>query len=302
MSDTEREQNLEKDSAPAAEPASESQSSASQTGSVAPENSRDFHFDNEILREALQRMREDHSDETLLKAGQALMDTRVLVPAKWDKEPVRTEDGKISFPPDAQLSFMTAKDSKGEKSFPFFTSLDEMKNAFGNPGVNCMVLGAEQFMPMIRNAKDDVNGIVIDPAGVNIRFPADFLIGFNDAYKSPLKERSLKQNDNVYMKDPTGNLQNLEAALISAGFHEKAINAIYLKERLKDPKKPETAWFILVDSDEKDTGIFTRISAAVKKAIENDKELNKDLEFMFTDSKLGQDIAKSTHPIYVRAF
>lgn len=261
-----------------------------------------FRFDNEILRKALERMRENHSDDTLIKAGTALMDTRVMVPAQWDKPPVSGPDGKISFPEDAKLSFMTATDSKGVKTFPFFTSLDEVKNTFGKDGVNCIVMGAEQYMPLIRNAKEDVDGIVIDPAGVNVRFPAEFLIGFADAYKSPLHERTLKTNDSVYMKDPDGDMQDIEAALISAGFHDKSINAIYIKERLKDPKAPDTTWFILVDASEKDTGIFTRLSGAIKEAVKDKPEMNKDIEFMFTDSKLGQDLAKSTKPIYVRAF
>lgn len=67
--------------------------------------------------------------------------------------------------------------------------------------------------------------------GVNVRFPSDFLIGFADAYKTPLKQENLAQNSNVYLRDLTGDQQDLEAALISAGFHDKAINAIYMKER-----------------------------------------------------------------------
>lgn len=257
----------------------------------------DFKFNNEILREALVRMREDQTDENLLKAGTALMDTRILVSANWDKEPIKQPDGKIKFPNDAKLSFMTATDDKGEKMFPVFTSLEEMKNAFGDPGVNCMVMSSEQWMPMVKDAKGDVNGIVVDPNGVNIRFPADFLIGFKDAYRSPLKERNIETNTNVFLKDPEGDMQDIEAALISAGFHDSAINAIYIKERLKDPESKETTWFILVDSKEKDTGIFTRLSAALKPVARD-----KDMEFMFSDSKLGQDIAKSSKPLYVRAF
>ena len=55
-------------------------------------------YQNDILLEALVRMKETHADEDLLKAGQALMDTRVYVPAKWDKEPTKLENGKIQCP------------------------------------------------------------------------------------------------------------------------------------------------------------------------------------------------------------
>ena len=254
-------------------------------------------YQNDILLEALVRMKETHADEDLLKAGQALMDTRVYVPAKWDKEPTKLENGKIRFPKDAKMAFMTAASQDGTKMFPVFTSVAEMKNAFGEPGVNCLLLSSEQFLPMVRSAKGDVDGIVVDPAGVNVRFPSDFLIGFADAYKTPLKQENLAQNSNVYLRDLTGDQQDLEAALISAGFHDKAINAIYMKERLKDPNKPDTTLFILVDANEKDTGIFTRLTAAIRGVVKD-----QELEFMFSDSKLGQDIARTSKPIYVRAF
>lgn len=68
----------------------------------------------------------------------------VYVPAKWDKEPTKLENGKIQFPKDAKMAFMTAASQDGTKMFPVFTSVAEMKNAFGEPGVNCLLLSSER--------------------------------------------------------------------------------------------------------------------------------------------------------------
>ena len=46
----------------------------------------DFNFNNEILREALERLREDNRDENLIKVASLLVDTKIMIPAKWDKE------------------------------------------------------------------------------------------------------------------------------------------------------------------------------------------------------------------------
>lgn len=69
-----------------------------------------------------------------------------------------------------------------------------------------------------------------------------------------------------------------------------------MKERLKIEQTGYNAVH-LVDANEKDTGIFTRLTAAIRGVVKD-----QELEFMFSDSKLGQDIARTSKPIYVRAF
>lgn len=259
----------------------------------------DFQFDNDILRSALQKMREDNSDENLLKAGQALIDTKVMIPAKWDRDPVEDEQGRIKFSPDTKITPMIVTNESGTKLFPFFTSVEEVKKLYGDQGTNCLVMSVDQYMPMLLSAKNEITGIVVDPAGVDVPFPTDFLAGFVKAYRSPLKQEEISRGQNVYLKNPEGNLQDMEAALISGGFHDPEINEIYLKERLEteNPEEGKTHWFILVDASEKDTGIFTRLSALVKPVAQG-----KDIEFMFADTKLGRDIKKTSQPIYVKMF
>ncbi len=263
----------------------------------------EFAFDNDILRKALENFRADSSDENLVKAAQALVDTKIMIPAKWDKEPTTDEEGKMHFSPDTKVAPMVVTNENGVRLFPFFTSVEEVKKLYGEKGTNCVVMSMDQYMPMLLKAKKDITGVVVDPAGADVPFPTEFIQNFLKAYRSPLRQQEINSGQNLYLRNPEGDLQDMEAALISGGFHDPAIEAIYLKERLETDKpveKPEDAkvhWFILVDAAEKDTGIFTRLSELIKPAAGG-----KDIEFMFADTKLGRDIKKTSQPIYTKMF
>lgn len=263
----------------------------------------DFNFDNEILREALERLREENSDENLVQAAQILVDTKLMIPVKWDQEPERDEKGQLHFAPDAKIAPLVVTNENGVKLFPFFTSVDEVKKLYGEKGTNCIVLGMVQYMPLLLSAKEEITGIVIDPKGADMPFPTQFLMEFVKDYRSNLKPLKIGKDENLLLQDPKGNLQDLEAALISYGFHDPAINAIYLKERVEtsDPEtKPEdvkTNWFIIVDVKERDTGVFQRISKVVQPLAQG-----HDIEFMFADTMIGNDVKKTTMPIYTKMF
>ncbi len=256
-------------------------------------------LDNDVLRKALEACRANLNNETLGRAGRALMDTKVMIPARWDKEPIAMKDGQMQFAPDTKITVMVAENKNGMKMYPFFTSEAEVKKFFGDRKVKCLVMGSDQFVPMLEQSDSAIEGIVVDPAGVNFPFKSKLIIDLKKNYKSPVKPETIKKGESVYLKNPEGDHNQLEAELISCGFHEPSIKSIYLKERLEtaNPEEGKTHWFILIDTDEKDTGLFKRISQQVRPYVEG-----KDLEFMFADSKLGQDIMKTSSPLYTKSF
>ena len=75
----------------------------------------DFNFNNEILREALERLREDNRDENLIKVASLLVDTKIMIPAKWDKEPEVDEKGQLHFEPDTKVMPMVVTNENGLK-------------------------------------------------------------------------------------------------------------------------------------------------------------------------------------------
>lgn len=263
----------------------------------------DFNFNNEILREALERLREDNRDENLIKVASLLVDTKIMIPAKWDKEPEVDEKGQLHFEPDTKVMPMVVTNENGLKLFPFFTSVEEMKKLYGEKGVNCIVLGMVQYMPLLMSAKEEIYGIVIDPKGVDMPFPTDLLMEFAQKVRSNLKPILKSEKEKLLLQDPKGNLQDLEAALISYGFHEPAIQALYLKERLElnhsedQPENAKANWFIIVDVAERDTGVFQRISDVVRPLAQG-----RDIEFTFADTEIGENVKKTTMPIYTKMF
>lgn len=254
-------------------------------------------FNNTILAAALKAMRANQNQDTLLKAVQALLDTKILAPAKWDKEPVKAEDGSMNFDPDTKLSLMIVAGNDGSKYFPMFTSMDEVKNFYGSNPINCLILNIDQYLPFVEAAKEEVKGIVVDPAGADVPFQTEFLQGVRKAYKQPLNQNTIRKGTKIWLRNPDEDIHELEAALISGGFNESAVKAIYLKERVENPEEPDKRhWFIVIDADELDTGIFSRIGERAKNAAKG-----KELEFIFTDQKIARQVADTSEPLYTRA-
>lgn len=279
-------------------------------------------FNNEILAQALAGMRAAQNQETLLRAVQALLDTKVLAPAKWDKEPTRNEDGSMNFDPDTRVSLMVVAGNDGSKYFPMFTSMEEVRNFYGKNPINCLILSIDQYLPFLQAAKEEpasadtqaeeakaegedkpvsrgIRGIVVDPAGADVPFETKFLEGVRQAYKRPLQQNTIQKGDKIWLKNPENGAAKdaMEAALISGGFHEPKVKAIYLKERMENPEKPEeTHWFVVIDSDELDTGIFARIGELCRAAANG-----REVEFIFTNQGVAQKVAQSSKPIYTRA-
>lgn len=253
-------------------------------------------FSNPSLQSALEALKENQNNENLLKVSHALLNTKVLCPAKWDKEPEKEPNGALHFTGDTKIQLMVVTNNDGQKFYPFFTNMDQVKGLYKEEPINCLVLTLQQYLPFLLAAKGDIEGIVVDPAGANVVFPTNFVEGIAKASRKNLNQTMIRKGEKIHLKNLTDEYQDLEAALISAGFHEKGVKNIYIKERMDDPAAPEkTHWFVLVDADDLDTGIFNRIGAACKEVMHG-----KDMEFMFTNQKLGQDIAKTSKPIYTR--
>ena len=158
----------------------------------------------------------------------------------------------------------------------------------------CLPLTFRQLMPLVIQAKDEVDGIVINPKHANIPFRYQMLKGMYDTVNKKVNPTTIRKGEKVHLKNPETNYNDLEAALISSGFHEEHINKIFLKERIPDLEHPEqTHWFVVIDTSDPDPKVFERIADLCKDALHG-----IGLEFMFTNQKLGQDIANSSRPIY----
>lgn len=253
-------------------------------------------FKNTSMQQAMDALRAEQNQATMLAAAEALLNTKVMIPAKWDKEPQTDEFGQLRFDPDTKVSLMVITSDDKRRFFPAFTDMEQVKNFYKDHEVTCLILSIDQYLPFLTSSKDTMTGIVVDPKGVNMPFKTDFLEGISKANKQRLDQNTIHKGQQVHLKNVGKDAENMEAALITSGFHEPDIRAIYLKERIDDVKHPEKShWFIVVDSAKLDTGIFNRIGQTCRPAANG-----KDMEFMFADQKLGKDIASTSTPIYTK--
>lgn len=250
-------------------------------------------YKNPILLEALKSFREDQTNENLYKASHALLNTKVMTPAVWDKDPLSGQSGDLIFSPETRISLGVVRGQDDSLFFPVFTSSEEVQKFYKDKEVRCLILELNQILPFLAAAEGNVKGIVADPAGVNVPFNEEFLKGISEAYKKTLEQNTIHKGTQIVLKDPQDSVDDLEAALITSGFNDPAINAIYLKERMDS--ETESHWFIVVDSNELDTAIFQRIGENCKPASHG-----KNMEFLFTNQKLGADVAAGSSPIYTR--
>ena len=253
-------------------------------------------FYNQSLQEACKAFRQEQTNGNLLKVAQALLNTQVMVPAQWDLEPDKDEKGALHFQPETKISLLVVTNPNKDQFIPVFTQQEEVLKLYGNTEVQCLIMNIEQYLPFLTQ-NPELAGIVVDPKGADVPFNTQFLEGVVKASvkgTAPLQQNPIAKEENILLQNPGSGIQDLEAELISSGYHEPAVKAIYLKERVEDKENPDqTHWFIVVDSDELDTGIFTRIGTRCKPVSHG-----KDMEFMFTNQRLGQDIAASSRPIY----
>lgn len=263
-------------------------------------------YENKALEEAAKKFREKPDPNALIQVATTFMLQPVYVPIGLEKEPETDENGNFIIDESHQPKMIAVKTKDGKVFFPVFSTPQQARNFYKEQEVMLIPLAFRQYMPMIEAAKDEVEGLVVDPAGANVPFKYPLLKGMMDSMRKNqpkadpnrrVNPARINRGQKIHLRNPEGRFNDLEAALISSGFHEQHINKIFLKERLPDLDKPEeTHWFVVVDSSENDPKIFERIAELCKDALHG-----KEMEFIFTNQKLGKDIAASSKPLYEKS-
>lgn len=249
-------------------------------------------FRNETMQVALKNMVENRNDSTINEMIKALVTTQFLVPATWDKDPAMDEKGQMVFAPNTKFQLMIIENEAGKEFFPMFTDMEELRKWDTENQTRSLVLTYEQFISFIEMAKDDIEGIVLDPFGANVPLTTTFLLKVKEILKGDLQENKIKKGDKVRVCEPR-DCDDLKKALQEAGKQDTEIRALYLKERI-DSDKPNH-WFIIVDTENEDVLKFENIGHICFKASQR-----KEMEFMFASTNLAQSIMKNTVPVYQR--
>lgn len=246
---------------------------------------------NKPLKNALIALRKEENQQTINDMARLLRDTSVLAPAVWDKEPEKDENGQLVFEPNTQIQLMIIQDANGKYFFPMFTSYDELRKT-QQDNVHGLVLSFDQFMSFVEMAKDQIEGIVLDPFSENVPIDVEFLEGVARTKKSVIKATKLKKGDKINVREPVKKVEALIGALNSAAKEIPSIQALYLKERLEGD---DVHWLVIVDMNPQDPKLFQRLGEACR-----GKTDNKDIEFIFSSMQVAQQIMADSMPIYTR--
>lgn len=244
------------------------------------------------LQQALAGFRKQQDQDSYLKAAAALMNAAVFVPVyPPENQEVNPEPGQTQ----QMRPMLVAGKGQDERLFVFFTDYQQLTNFTKNAPVLPLKMKFTDLIPMLENTMKAIKGFVIDPLGVNLVFDTRFIKQFNQAYgkQSGLQMKESKDLLGT-LSDPAEHNQDLEAALISGGFHIPEISKMFLKEQT-DSKTGQVSWFVLVESDKHDPALFSELAKTLGKTAGN-----REVGFMFITPQQSAMYAKEAMPLYAR--
>lgn len=250
-------------------------------------------FRNDELKEAIQAFQADENPDSVKHLMDVLTSTRLLAPAQWDKEPIQNEQGQMVFEPNTKFQLLIIQTDKNECYFPMFTDMEELRKWDKDAQIESLVMDFDQYIPFVEMGVKDVKGIVINPYGECLPFDSDFLISLHKQRKGMVNitENTLAEGERVNLRDPVRNVEKLVDKLCELAQEDDRIQKVYLRERLV--KNKPSHWFVVVEMEQEDPKIFQKIGEGCKPV-----NFGKDIEFAFTNSMVGLDVARETQPIY----
>lgn len=249
-------------------------------------------YNNIELKQALEALRKEENQETITQMARILRDGDILAPAIWDQEPTKDENGQLVFAPNTKIQLLLLQDDKKRYFFPMFTNYNELQEWNKDPKVHTLVLSFDQFMSFVEMAKDQVQGIVIDPFTTNVPIDVEFLEGIKNTKKAVIKPVKLPKGESLQVREPIKKIEALIDALFQAAQLIPSIQEIYLKERVDQDR---VHWLCIVNMNPQDPKIFQRLGEACR-----GKTDHKDIEFMFSTQPMVQQIMAVSTPIYIK--
>lgn len=266
-------------------------------------------FENKDLADAIANMKEkkDNGGVTASSVSSvldALRKGNFVVPAVWDKEPIKNEDGETVFPPETHFNMTVVSDSNKRIYLPVFSSIKMLEDwnsermseeELAKNQVRGLIIGYPQLQSFLNMGKGQIHGIVLNFNNEAIPFNTDYLLDKLHA-DGNLTAQKLYKGDRVHISDPQEECEPLKLALMEQAMKLDDIQSIYLKQRFdSEEDKSRNHWFIIVGSIAKDPHIFEVIGKAV-----HGKTNNKDIEFLFADSALAHKIIADSKPLFAK--
>ncbi|MBR0484868.1 MAG: enhanced serine sensitivity protein SseB [Oscillospiraceae bacterium] len=250
---------------------------------------------NPALVQAMDAMKQERNQKTEVTFVNHVKVARFLVPAniQSEQQAQANADGTVELKEQPKISFVLFNNDKGEKYFPLFTDIAELRKWKESNNHQLAALSYRDLCEFLkRNPENNISGAVINPFGQNIMVPLESLFRIQNteaiAPGTQIQIGTLKE-------EPTELLDALRPYLAT----KEAVNKAYLRV-MKREDKPNPNFLLVVDTDV--TGetavkeLFDGIAQAAKPHLRN-----VELAIVPTANKFGEAALRDAVPFYEKS-
>lgn len=251
---------------------------------------------NPALVQAMDAMKQERNQKNEVTFVNHVKVARFLVPANVEsvQQAQANADGTVELKDQPRVSFILFNNSEGEKFFPLFTDIAEIRKWEDFSKHQLAAISYRDLCQFFqRNPENGISGAVINPFGQNIMIPVESLFRIMNteaiAPGTQIQIGTLKE-------EPTELLEALKPY-----FAEKeSINKAYLRV-MKREDKPNPNFLLVIDTDVS-VGenalkeLFDGIAAVAKPHLRN-----VELAIVPTANRFGQSALRDAVPFYEKA-
>lgn len=201
---------------------------------------------NPELLQAIIKMQEDNSKENVDAMINAVMNAKLILPAKvMPTAQARTKNGQTIMGQATQVQFRLLENQNKEKYFGVFTDTDELYKWKGTQAAQKVVTNFDSVAQMLMDPKADICGFVINPFGKSVTFPKEMVVSLKqqrDYVK--MNKQKIEPGTKIQLGEPKEYPIDLMAALINHFSTEENVNAAYLRMMEQNGNK---SYLIVVD-------------------------------------------------------
>ncbi|MTR32547.1 hypothetical protein GMD62_09325 [Pseudoflavonifractor sp. BIOML-A14] len=246
---------------------------------------------NPELKAAVAALREQGSGEAEQKFIAALEQAHFLAPVAIEPAPAAAgADGQATLTEDTRVSFQLISRQDGAVFFPAFCDWEELGKWTQTPGQQTIIATLEDYTAMILGQDGEAGGFVIDPFGLNLVVPREFLA----ARKGQMMEQTVSKDTEVMLGEPREYPTEMVEAVKAHLNGVAQVKHAWLRLMLKEGQQ---SYLMIVECEGGDLrAIFNGIGQA---AVAHLNGLSLDLTPMEGDFAHGA--VKDVEPFFTRA-
>lgn len=250
---------------------------------------------NPALVQAMDAMKQERNQKNEVTFVNHLKVARFLVPANVEsvQQAQANADGTVELKEQPKVSFILFNNSEGEKFFPLFTDIAEVRKWGDFSKHQLAAISYRDLCQFFqRNPDNAISGAVVNPFGQNIMIPTESLIRIvNTEAIAPGTQIQI----GTLKEEPTELLEALKPHFAT----QESINKAYLRV-MKREDKPNPNFLLVIDTTV--TGetalkqLFDDIAAVAKPHLRG-----VELAIVPTANRFGQSALRDAVPFYEKS-